>query len=97
MKVVMPAGPLGWFDTGVKCLQRRDAWSVHEGIQEGMCDWAEMRLWLGSLFKCWRWDFERGMGGALGNGTRRLVIISASVIRPFSQRAYIQGVAEILG
>jgi hypothetical protein len=63
MKVVMPAGPLGWFDTGVKCLQRRDAWSVHEGIQEGMCDWAEMRLWFGSLFKCWRWDFERGMGG----------------------------------
>jgi hypothetical protein len=41
---------LDWFGSGVKCL-RRDAWSVHtrRDLVGAMCDWAEMRLWLGSL------------------------------------------------
>lgn len=34
------------------------------GIQEGGCDWAEMRLWLGSPFAS-RWGRK---GGALGMG-----------------------------
>jgi len=32
----LPVSLLAWFDSGVKCLQHRDAWSVHtKGIQEG--------------------------------------------------------------
>jgi hypothetical protein len=61
------AGLEGWFDTGVRCLQRRDAWSVHtRGFKRAMCDWAEMRLWLGSLFKVLALGFQREEWGDEG-------------------------------